>query len=310
MADGARLHNLDLNLLVKLHALLDERSVSKAASRVFLSQPAMSEALARLREHFKDELLVKVGKTMAPTALAESLMPRVRDVLKQIQAITALTAEFNPGTCTRQIRIMASDYAVNVLLAKVITRVWQLAPNIRIEVLPLTSHFQEEMERGRLDLLIVPDIYIADDVHSELLFEDEIVCVVWSEGNMARKEMTMDQYLRAGHICVNLGEWRVPTYEAWYLKRVGEKERKIEVAVPRFGMALKFVPGTNRIATVHRRHAQMVARRYSLRILQPPFAIPPFREHILWPKHLDHDPALIWFRSQVKYAAAQLGAAV
>lgn len=306
MGDEVRFRNLDLNLLVKLHALLEERSVSKAADRVFLSQPAMSESLARLREYFQDELLVQKGKTMVLTYLGESLIPRVRDVLTQIQAITSSTVEFNPETCNRQIRIMASDYAVNILLSNVITRAWQLAPNMRIEVLPLTSRFQEEFQRGQFDLLIVPDVYTPEDQPSELIFEDKIVCAVWSEGELARRELTLDRYFKAGHICVNLGEWRVPTYEAWFLKRFGERERKVEVAVPRFGMALRCVAGTNRIATVHRRHADMVAQRYSLQIVDPPFDIPPFRERILWPKYLTHDPALIWFRGLVRFVAAEL----
>ena len=301
-----RFHNLDLNLLSKLYALLEERSVSRAGERLFLSQSAMSDALARLREYFKDQLLVQVGKSMVPTALGESLMPRVGDVLMQIQALTSSSTSFNPATSTRKIRIMASDYAIRLLLGKVYNRVWQLAPNMQIEIVLLTSHFHEELHRRQLDMVIVPDIYVSDDEASELLFEDKYVCVACSENRLLGKELTIDSYFQLGHVCVNLGEWRVPTYDAFYAKRLGERERKVEAAVPLFGMIFQLIPGTNRIATVQHRNVAAFAPKHTLRILEPPFEIPPFREHLLWLKCRDDDPAIAWFRSVTKFVAAEL----
>lgn len=299
-----RFHNLDLNLLVSLDALLNERSVSKAANRVFLSQSAMSDALARLRSYFNDELLVQVGKTMVPTPMAQSLVRPVRDVLIQIQAIAASSPDFDPAKSTRRITIMCSDYTASVLMTRVMPRLAAEAPGMMLEFLSLTSRFQEEFDRGHLDLLIIPHGYASEDHPSELLFTEKFTCVTWSKNRLIGKSMTMEEYLSLGHICVNMGEWRVPTYEAWFLKRFGEERRKVEVVVPTFEMAMKLLTGTTRIATVHLRHAKMCAKQYSLRLIEPPFDIPPLKQTIQWHKYLAQDPALGWFRKLVKEAAA------
>jgi LysR family nod box-dependent transcriptional activator len=300
-----RLKNLDLNLLVYLEALLDEKSISRAAERVFLSQSAMSNALGRLREHFQDELLVQVGRTMAPTPLALSLLDPVRDVLIQIRSIAETTVDFDPSESKRKITIMTSDYITDVFLNRVITQIWRQAPGIRIELPPLTDGFYEDFERGRIDLLITPEHFLSEEHPSEPLYEDRFTCAVWSKNPLVGKKLTFEQYKKMGHVCVSLGEWRITTYDDWLLKRYGHV-RNIEVVVPSFAMALKFVTGTHRIITCHLRHAEMYAKQYSLRLVEPPFEIPPLRERIQWHKHMDRDPALIWFCKVLKAAAAEM----
>src|SRR3974377_573494 len=139
-----RFQNLNLNLLVCLDALLEEKSVSKAANRVFLSQSAMSDALARMRDYFGDELLVQVGKTMVPTPLANSLVQPVRDVLIQIRAIASTSVKFDPAKSHRKITVMASDYVVSVLLRKVVSKLSMQAPRMQIEFMALTSEFKQQ----------------------------------------------------------------------------------------------------------------------------------------------------------------------
>jgi LysR family nod box-dependent transcriptional activator len=300
-----RFNRLDLNLLVCLDALLSEKSVSRAAERVFLSQSAMSDALARMRDYFKDELLVQVGRTMVPTPLALSLVQPVRDVLLQIQSIASATVDFDPAKSNRKISIMTSDYMVSVLLKHVVPRLWQQAPGIQLDFPALTSNFQEDFERGRLDLLIVPERYTSEAHPSELLFEERYTCVVWAGNTAVRDKISLEQYMSMGHVCVNLGEWRVPTYEQWFLERYGNV-RKVEVVVPSFTMALELVQGTNRIVTCHLRHAQICAKQFALRLVEPPFPIPPLREHMQWHKYMDRDPALAWFRGLLKATAKDI----
>lgn len=301
-----RLKNLDLNLLVYLDALLDEKSISKAAERVFLSQSAMSNALGRLRDHFQDELLVQVGRTMVPTPLAQGLREPVRDVLIQIRSIASSSVDFDPAKSTRKITIMTSDYITDVFLNQVITRVWREAPGIRIELPPLTSGFNEHFERGRIDLLITPEHFLSEEHPSEPLYEDRFTCAVWSKNPLVGNRLSFEQYSTMGHVCVGLGEWRTTTYDGWLAKRYGHV-RNIEVLVPSFAMALKFVTGTHRLITCHMSHAQMYAKQYSLRLVDPPFEIPPLRERLQWHKHMDRDPALIWFRGVLKSTVAGIG---
>jgi DNA-binding transcriptional LysR family regulator len=129
-----RLNKLDLNQLVVLDAVLSERSVKRAAERLFLSPPAASCALARLRDYFKDDLLVQVGKTMVLTPRAESMQKPVRDVLLQIQAIVTMDPSFDPMTSTRKITIEASDYVMNVFLAEVLRQAWHEAPQMKFDL--------------------------------------------------------------------------------------------------------------------------------------------------------------------------------
>ena len=127
---------LDLNLLVALDALIEERSVSRAADRLNLSQSAMSSALSRLREYFGDELLVPVGRRMEPTALALNLAPAIREILQRIRVTIQARPSFDPATAERRFRVMTSDYLVEVLLADVLRELADTAPGIQMQILP------------------------------------------------------------------------------------------------------------------------------------------------------------------------------
>lgn len=129
-----RFRRLDLNLIVYLDALLAERSVSRAAERVHISQSAMSDALARLRDYFQDKLFVQVGRSMVPTPLAQSMAQPVRDVLLQIELVASSNVQFDPLNSRRKIGILASDYVADVLLNKVLLRLSREAPGISVEI--------------------------------------------------------------------------------------------------------------------------------------------------------------------------------
>jgi DNA-binding transcriptional LysR family regulator len=293
------LSDLNLNMLVHLDALLAEKNVSKAANRVCITQSAMSLALRRLREHFQDEILLKVGKTMAPTPLALSLAEPLRDVLNRIQSIVSSTGNFEPAKSNRKITITGADFTIDFLLKKVLPKLSRIAPGIRIEYVPLTGNRDEEFVQGRIDLLVTRDLAIIDGHPSEPLFTAKFACVVWSKNSLVRKELSFEQYTQLGHVCVRLGDWRIGDYR---FQQHHPSIRRVEVVVPSFTLALQLVSGTQRIALCHLEHARMYAKQYSLRILTPPFDIPPAHFLLQWHKHMDHDPALIWFRGVLKEA--------
>jgi DNA-binding transcriptional LysR family regulator len=297
-----RLNDLNLNMLVYLDALLSERNVSKAADRVHLTQSAMSLALRRLRDHFHDEILRKVGKTMVPTPLALSLVQPLQNVLIQIQSIVSSRDNFDPAKSNRKITMTGSDFTMDLLLKKVLPKLSRIAPGIRIDYVALSGSRDEEFMQGRIDLLVLPDVYAIEGHPSEPLLTAEFACVVWSKNALVRDSISFEQYTQMGHVCVKLGDWRRGTYkEQWFLEHYGDI-RRIEVEVPSFALAVQLVSGTQRIATCHIQHARMYARQYSLRILAPPFNIPPSRLRLQWHKHMDGDPALMWFRGVLKEA--------
>jgi LysR family nod box-dependent transcriptional activator len=150
---------LDLNLLVALDVLLQERSITRAGERLGLSQPATSGALARLRDYFNDPLLVPVGRQMMLTPLAHSLVEPVSQVLQQVQATVATRARFDPAKSDRRFSIMASDYVFTVFFPAVLQRVEREAPGVTLQLRQLSPNWHEELNRGDIDFVIIPESF-------------------------------------------------------------------------------------------------------------------------------------------------------
>ncbi len=291
-----RLDKFDLNLLVVLDALLEERNVTKASMRVHIGQSATSGALARLREYFQDELLVPVGRKMMLTPLAESLVEPVRDTLLKARATIARKPNFDPTSAERRFIIYASDYVTTVMLTDSIERIAKLAPKIAIDIRTPSRDIFELFDRGEIDLLVLPEPYMTRIHHiKKMWFEDEQVCIVWTGNTVVGETLSFEEYMAMGHASVRFSDDRSIMFEDWFLPRFG-KERKVEVTVDNFGTLPLLVLGTNRIATMHRKHAEFVAKLLPLRIVKTPFNMPPIVEMMCWPKYLDHDPAHQWLR--------------
>lgn len=291
-----RLDRFDLNLLVALDALLEERSVTRAGLRLHIGQSAASAALARLREYFADQLLVPVGRGLQPTPLAASLAGPVRDALLRARAAIARRPAFDPAGAQRRFMVYASDYVTTVMLAQAARRVAALAPGIAVDIRSPPRDVLELLERGGMDLLLLPEQYLAGVKHPQQpWFEDDQVCMVWRDNQLAGRTLTFARYLSLGHVAVRFGDDRNIVFEDWFLPRHG-KQRRIEASVDNFSTLPLLLIGTNRIATLHRRLAEYFAAYQPVRLLKAPFKMPPLVEVMCWPRHLDHDPAHRWFR--------------
>lgn len=297
-----RFGRLDLNLLVALDALLTERSVSLAADRLCLSQSATSSALGRLREYFGDELLVVKGRNMILTARAEELIEPVRAVLEQIRTTVAVAPPFDPATAERTIRIMASDYSTEVLLAGALVDLEREAPGLRFEIQPMNDTPIEAVERGYVDLLLTIDLAVSADHPTQLLFQDDYVVVGASDNPAMAGPMTRDLYFSLGHVTARFGKARVPAFEDWFVRRQ-KQQRRIEVVAPSFLSLPGLIVGTRRIATMHRRMAERVVRNMPLVLREIPFDIPPIRETIQWNLANNNDRALRWVVERLLAAA-------
>ena len=303
-----RFERLDLNLLVALDALLTERSVSLAADRLFLSQSATSSALGRLREYFRDDLLVLKGRQMILTSRAEELIEPTRAVLEQIRSTIAVKPEFDPASSDRLIRFMASDYTTEVLLAPALERMQQVAPKMRFEILHMSSAPVEAIERGYVDLLVTVDFATSSDHPSELMFQDDYV-VVGDHANPAMsQEMTSELYLSLGHVTVRFNRSRIPAFDDWYMRRK-KQQRQLDVITASFGTMPGLIIGTNRIGTMHRRFAKKMAKYYPLVMTEVPFEIPPVRELAQWDIANNNDAAIRWVVSQLRETAEADGPA-
>ncbi|VVE38185.1 LysR family transcriptional regulator [Pandoraea fibrosis] len=302
-----RFNKLDLNQLVVLDALLSTRSVGKAAERLFLSQPATSCSLARLREYFEDELLVPVGKTQVLTPLAEELTKPVRDVLLQIQTITRARPTFDPATSTRRFTIEASDYVISVFMSEVVKRAATLAPLMQFDLRAISPQTPEHLESGEAELLIAPEFARVAGHPAEPLFEDTFSCLVCAESGKAGDSLTEDEYFDAAHVGVEWGGGRRITFDARMLS-TSKRARRQTVIAPTFTLVPALLVGTSRIATLPSRLAHQMAQRFPLRVLECPIKIRAFVENLQWHKYQERDPAISWLRSLFRETAQCLPA--
>jgi LysR family transcriptional regulator, nod-box dependent transcriptional activator len=252
-----RFRELDLNLLVVLDALLTDTNVSRAAERLHLTQPAISNSLSRLRRHFHDDLLLKRGRRMVPTPLAESLRAPVRDALLQFQTIADSRPHFDPATATHNFVVVASDYVAATLIAEAVARLQTEAPGIAIVSHQLTERNLERFDHGDWDLLIAPRIPQIAGHHTRLLFRERFTCIVWAKNQAIGDTMTLKQYLAARHVIASFDDPNLMAFDEAFLKAQGHM-RQIAAVVPNFTLLPLFVVGTQSIATIHSRLARLV----------------------------------------------------
>jgi LysR family nod box-dependent transcriptional activator len=294
---------LDLNLLVALDALLEEQNVSRAGERVHLSQSAMSGALARLREHYQDPLLVQVGRKLKLTELAESLVQPVRAILLQIEVTMNPTPAFDPGRSTRAFVVMASDYGSIVLISEALRRLEKAAPHITVEIRPFSDTPLESLERGDVDLLVMARDFLSEDHPIAPLFSDRFVCVAWSKNLLIEGNISVEQFVNLGHVVVKYGRKGIAHIQEKFFESRGYV-RRVEVVVGSFSAVPHFLVETDRIAVMHERLAKEYAKVMPLKLLSPPIDMPSLNQAMQWHTYRDKDPASIWFRGQLAQISA------
>jgi DNA-binding transcriptional LysR family regulator len=299
----AQLRQADLNLLVVFTALVEERSVSRAASRLFLSQPAVSRALQRLREMFHDDLLVRTTAGYQPTARGERLAQELSVMLPRLDRLLS-GAAFDPLREEASFRIAVTDNASQVLCPTLCRTLLPYAERVSCQFVALHAGTFEDMERGRLDLTLnADDGYTPSRFHREVIYEDEFVCVV-AKSSRYTGRFTLRQYLDGTHVGMTVLTGQ-PMIHDQQLAALGERRRCV-VEVPYFGAAIRCVPGTDLIATVPKRFAELHRHNRAIRILPPPREIHGFKYLMIWHPRLHTDAAHVWLRGLFARTAAQL----
>jgi LysR family transcriptional regulator, nod-box dependent transcriptional activator len=305
------LRAFDLNLLRSLDALLSERSVTRAADRLYVSQPTMSGALQRLREYFEDQLLIRVGRDMELTPLAKSLAGPVHDALQNIQSTLAIRPSFDPATVKRVFRLAMTDYAAVILMPSVLQRLTQLAPYISCEIQPLTEAIYNNLASGDTDFVVAggnwrlfggsePGV----EIRNELLFSDSFVCVVDRNHPTVTDTLTLEEYRRLPHLSVRLGPGTESLIEhSW---KVAELDMKVTATSGNFLLSICLIPGTPAVATTQKRLAQLLAASLPLKVIPCPVAVPALHEALLWHARNEFDPGHEFMRGVFAEAAAPL----
>ncbi len=289
---------LDANLVLALHVLLHERSVSRAAARMGLGQPAMSHALKRLRERFDDPLLVRGdGRLMQLTPRAVELADLAQLGAEAIERVFAAPAPFDPATCTRRFRVATSD-ATNVnLLPERLARLAREAPLVDLELPVSGPSVAVALEEGRLDLGIGRWDLAPLDLRRRTLHRDRLVTVVRAEHPRVGDELDLATYLALPHVLVApRGSPRGVVDDA--LGQLGH-QRRIAVVMQSFVAAMFVASTSDLLVTLPLRVALKLQRQLSLRLLTPPLPLPVIELHLVWHERDHYDPAHRWLRGLV-----------
>jgi DNA-binding transcriptional LysR family regulator len=299
---SVHLRSIDLNLLHALHALLEERHVTRAAKRCFLTQPAMSRALDRLRESFGDPLLLRVGRVYERTARGERLLRDLENLLPRVVAMIR-GETFETEKSREKIRLTLTDYASTVLLPALARQMRTHAPNMTLEVVGWHDRVYDEIESGRIDVALTP-IPVPASLEGEVLFEEDFVCVLGSQRKRPASRLTLKQYLDAPHAIVNVLAGQQTLVDR-PLAELGLR-RRVALSVPFFVPATLAILDTDLIVTIPRRLAQSIQTMRQLSIVKPPTVIRSFPYLMVWHPRLTGDLAQAWFREQVRVVARPL----
>lgn len=293
------LHDLDWNLWLVLHQLLETGSVTVAARRLKRTQSAVSHSLSSLRELFGDPLFVRVGARFEPTPRARALAGPVGELMKGATRLLLPPVTFAPASLQRTFRMLLSDYAQVVLLPGLLERLLVEAPGVVLDV-----HFRSdasdysfgELGSGRIELCVAPMTAGSSGIVRQQLFEDHNVCVLRA-GNPALKRFTVERFAALPHVQVSargLG----PDFVDQALRK-HKLTRRIVLRVPHFATAPHLINTTDAVAVVPHRIAAAWKKDSSVRFVEAPVPLPAFAMAQFFPEVLRNDPAHAWLRRMV-----------
>ena len=289
-----RLNKVDLNLFVVLDVIYSEQNLTRAAEVLCLTQPTVSNALARLRKTFNDELFVRTPQGMVPTPVTENIIVHVREALQLLDTSVTTGDTFDPANSDRAFRVSMNDVTESLLLPELMTGLSRLAPNMTVESyytrrrdLPLA------LSSGQLELALD----IAEAAEANLchvpLFNEHYVCLVRENHPVLARRFTLRQYLDLGHIHVSSRRRGMGLVDM-ALNKMG-RQRRVRLRLQHYLVAPEIVRTTDLALTV----PSHWAARTGLQMLNLPFELPPLASHLLWHKSADGDRANRWLRERI-----------
>lgn len=297
------LRNIDLNLLVTLETLLTERSVTRAAGRLHLSQPSVSVQLRKLREIFADPLLSLAPGGMLPTARAQALLPQIRSALDQVRSVVARSAPFDPKTAQLTWQIAAADYAEYAIVLPLLAKLRRSAPGIRISLRHAAhAKMYRQLENGAIDLALLALDAPPDHLHHRVLYKEDYVLVARKKHPALKRKLTLDAFARLEYAIVSPEGGGFKGVTDTILESRGRK-RQVVLSTQHFLFVPDVVARTDVVAVAPLRLVK--DRTDRLQILAPPVPIPSYEMGMIWHDRSHADPAHIWLREQIALAAAE-----
>jgi len=300
------LAGVDTNLIIALHALLVRQNVTRAAKDVGLSQSSMSHALARLRTHFADPLLVPVGRALVLTERAKQLGPPVADAVAQLERVFTRAEPFDPRTTQRVFRIAATDNVVLYLLPRLAALVQQTAPGIDIRTCALPDTWIAQLQRGDIDLKLGRKYALPAGLDSQDLSDERFACVV-RRGHRAKTRLTAQQFAALDHLSIE--PTATPAAEPFnqideQLRALGLR-RRIRMTVPHFLVAPFVVASSDLVLTAPVRLLAPFLERLDLRELRIPLTLRGYKLSQVWARRSRDDDGHRWLRATIAKLAAR-----
>ncbi len=290
--------DIDLKSLEVLEALVAERNVTRAARRVGLSQPAVSNTLARLRKWLGDPLLVRTSQGMVPTSRAVSLVGPIRTAMDGLRAAFAPAPAFQPSSADTRFQVAATDYAAWICLPDLCAKLVAEAPHVRLEVSALTEKVPARgLERGEIDLALgfFPDP--PENLYQRELFREDFVAVMSQNSTHAKGKMTLAKFTSLRHVIVSPWGGIVGTLDA-ALAEAGVS-RTVFVSLTHFLVAPAIVASSDYVVTLPRRLAQSFEKNYPLAIVNLPVTLPSLSFRLLWHERTHQETAQLWLRKTI-----------
>jgi DNA-binding transcriptional LysR family regulator len=307
--DTVNLGRIDLNLLVHLDALLREKSVTRAASRVGIGQSAMSHNLARLRELFSDELLTRGSEGMRLTPRAATLLEPVQTMLAQVEALVSRDRAFDPATAVRTFRFGLPDSMEILIMPALLARMRGVAPGIHLRLYNFdASKLLDDLDSDEMDLAIGYDAFQQGQVHHKRrkLFTETYVCMFNAEITGIAPPISLEDFVRLPHVLTSLRPGRsVRGIVDEALEKHGLR-RTVVLTTPRFLTVPSLVARAPVIVTMQARLARLFAAEFGLSLSPLPVELDRVTVSLIWHASYDHDPAHAWLRDQVAQLVAKL----
>jgi DNA-binding transcriptional LysR family regulator len=301
------LQDLDLNLLRTLDVLIEERQVSRTAQRLGVSQPAISQALGRLRRHFGDPLLVRQGQEMVLTPRAEELAGPLRRTLDEIRQLTG-PARFDPAHAKGRLRIACTDYALAIVMPHVLNGLARHAPGLSIAYSHISGEMFEQLESGFLDLCLSGQASYRE-LQLEVLFQERFVLAVRADHPLLDRPMTVERFIAWPHVLVDVVHSRLHGID----ERLAAMslQRHIALRMPSFLAAAFFARDSDTVVPIPERIASLHAGSMGLALLDPPpeLELGPFDYVQAWHPRRNDDPLHRWLRQLVRHAGEQVRSA-
>ena len=298
----AHLRDVDLNLLHALHALLAERHVTRAAKRCFLSQPAMSRALERLRQMFGDLLLVRSGRAYERTVRGERVLRELESLMPRLAAMVR-GEEFDPARSQERFRVAMTDHAAMVLMPPLMERIRTAATNVQVDASAWNDRVYEDVAAGRIDTALSAEAP-PPALETEVLYEEDFVCVVGRAQQIRTRRFTLKEYLDLPHAIVETWEGQQTPVDRPLAER-GLRRRAV-LRLPFFVPTIFMVARSDLVLTVPRRLGKIAAATADVRVVEPPHEIKGFSYFMAWHPRLTPEADHAWFRDQLRMAAGSI----